>query len=58
MKTKLFKWLDKKFDLIERRNCAYDSVLSANETGNNMSIPAFIFLMIKAFIRKKKYVFE
>jgi hypothetical protein len=42
----------------DRLKCAGYSIISANETGNNMSIPAFILLGMKSFIFKKIYAFQ
>jgi hypothetical protein len=47
-----------KENLKHRLRCAGNSILSANETGNDMSIPAFLFLGFKSFIFKKVYVFQ
>lgn len=43
--------------ITERWYCFCDSILAANREGINMSIPAYIFLGLKAFILKKVYVF-
>lgn len=46
-----------KQNIKERWHCFSESILDANQEGVNMSIPAYLFLGMKAFILKKVYVF-